>query len=165
MTSLPSLIAEFAREGATTRRMLERIPPDRLEWRPHPKSFTAGGLASHLVECVGWAEPIFAGDELDFDPSTYQPYEATSVGDLLAAFDDRVARGQRSLEAADHDAPGAPWRFKMRGKVRFERTRADVFRDFALSHQIHHRGQLSVYLRLLDVAVPGAYGPTADEGG
>jgi uncharacterized damage-inducible protein DinB len=165
MSQRDRLLEEFDRETATTRRHLERLPDDRLDWQPHQKSFTARGLASHLVECVGWTESIWAADEHDFDPATYRPYQAASVDDLLKTFDGNVAAGRRALQAASDGSMEEPWRLKVKGRVRFERARADVFRDFTLSHLIHHRGQLTVYLRLLDVAVPGSYGPTADEQG
>jgi uncharacterized damage-inducible protein DinB len=161
--ALESLIAEYANETKTTRRLLERIPADQLEWRPHQKSFTAGGLASHIVECMGWLESIFEHDEIDFDPSTFKPYHAASLPALLAAFDEKAADGNRILAGLDEAALRTPWRLKVRGKVRVERPKAEAFRDFTVSHIIHHRGQLSVYLRLLEVPVPGAYGPTADE--
>lgn len=163
MTMTDLLIREFEHETQTTRRHLERLPGEQLDWRPHQKSFTAGGLASHIVDCVGWANSILTMDELDIDPATYTPYRAASVADVLETFDDRVANCTQVLaRVADADMM-QPWRLKMMGHVRFERPRAAVFRDFTLSHLIHHRGQLSVYLRLLDVAVPGSYGPTADE--
>jgi uncharacterized damage-inducible protein DinB len=165
MSPRERLLAEFERETATTRRHLERLPDSRLDWQPHPKSFTARGLASHLVECVGWAESVWASDELDFDPAAYRPYTAPSVADLLKAFDGKVAAGRRAVQQASDGSVDEPWRLKLNGRVRFERARADVFRDFTLGHLIHHRGQLTVYLRLLDVAVPGSYGPTADEQG
>jgi uncharacterized damage-inducible protein DinB len=165
VTPLASLIAEYNNETRTTRRLLERIPPDRLGWRPHPKSFTAGGLASHLVDCVDWLDAIFTLDELDVDPSTYRPYQAASLDGLLTTFDDKVASGESILTHLDESMLAVPWRLKLLGTVRVERLKADAFRDFTLSHMIHHRGQLSVYLRLLDVPVPGAYGPTADERG
>jgi uncharacterized damage-inducible protein DinB len=161
--ALESVIAEYANETRTTRRLLERIPADQFEWRPHPKSFTAGGLASHIVECMGWLESIFGHDEIDFDPSTFKPYRAASLSALLATFDEKAADGQRILAGVDEAALGTPWRLTMREKVLVERPKAEAFRDFTVSHIIHHRGQLSVYLRLLDVPVPGAYGPTADE--
>ncbi len=130
----PSLSAELAREVATTRRHLERIPADRFDWRPHPKSATAGALASHLVSCLAFVEPIAARDALDFDTSA-RPAEAREPGELLARFDVAAARA------------------------------VDALRDMALSHLVHHRGQLSVYLRLLGVPVPATYGPTADDAG
>lgn len=163
MKMIDSLVAEFGRETQTTRKHLERLPDDKLDWRPHEKSFTARGLASHIVECVGWVESIFGKDEVDFNPATYRPYQAASVADLLKTFDEKVARGQQVLAGADDASLAQPWRLKIMGRVRFEKTKTDVFRDFTLSHVIHHRGQLSVYLRLLNVAVPGSYGPSADE--
>lgn len=154
---------EFAHEAKTTRRMLERLPADRLEWRPHPKSFTAIGLSSHIVECLGWTETILTQDDLDIDPATYRPYQAASVAGLLERFDERVAAGQRALATVKDADLERPWAFKIMGRERWKKPKAAVLRDFTLSHLIHHRGQLSVYLRLLDVAVPGAYGPTADD--
>ena len=163
IAGVASLLAEYDKETATTRLLLERIPPQRFDWRPHPKSFTAGALGSHLVECIAWVGPIFTADELDVDPSTYRSFEAASLEALLRAFDDKVAAGRQILAGIDGSSLSATWRLKLRGRVRVERPKADVFRDFTLSHMIHHRGQLSVYLRLLDVPVPGAYGPTADD--
>jgi uncharacterized damage-inducible protein DinB len=157
------LLAEFEHEATTTRKHLARLPDDRLDWQPHPKSFTARALASHIVECIGWARTIFSADEFDFDPASYQPFRAETVVDLLREFDRNVEAGTRAISSAGAAAVNAAWRMKIRGRVRFERTRGDAFRDFTLSHVIHHRGQLSVYLRLLDVPVPGSYGPTADE--
>jgi uncharacterized damage-inducible protein DinB len=162
---LESLIGQYTNETRATRRLLERIPADRFEWRPHPKSFTAGGLASHIVDCLNWLDAIFTRDELDVDPSTFRVYRAASLDVLLAAFDEKVTSGKAILAGLDESALRAPWRLKLLGKVRVERPKAEAFRDFTLSHMIHHRGQLSVYLRLLDVPVPGVYGPTADEAG
>jgi len=163
MKLIDSLIQEFEHEAQTTRKHLERLPEDKLDWRPHEKSFTAGGLASHIAEMVGWTEAMLNQDGLDFDPATYQPYLAASVADLLKAFDDNVAKGKQALAGATDETLNQPWSFKIMGRVQFERTRSEVFRDVALSHVIHHRGQLSVYLRLLDVPVPASYGPSADE--
>ncbi len=160
---MASLAREFEREARTTRRLLERIPADKLGWRPHEKSYTAGALASHIVDCVRWADEIFAKHEFDLDPADFKSYRAESLDDLLRTFDEKVAKARQTLNTATDAAMLHPWRFKVRGKLRFERPKPDVFRDFTLSHLIHHRGQLSVYLRLLNVPVPGAYGPSADE--
>ncbi len=160
-----SLMTEFEHEAQTTRKHLERLMNDKLDWRPHEKSFTAGGLASHIVECISWADPIFNSDELDFDPKTYKPYQAASVADLIKDFDDNIAVCKRVMAGVADEKMMQPWRLKIMGRVQFEKTRADVFRDFILSHVIHHRGQFSVYLRLLNVPVPGSYGPSADEQG
>ena len=163
MSPIDALTKEFAHETTTTRRHLERLPPDKLSWRPHAKSFTAIGLASHLVECVRFAEPIFDAPELDFDPATFRPFVAASVEELLHAYDEAVEKGAAALARGSDVSAAELWRFSIKGRVRFERPRAAVFRDFTLSHLIHHRGQFSVYLRLLDVPVPGSYGPSADE--
>ena len=165
MTLIDSLIREFNNEAQTTRKHLERLPSDKLDWRPHEKSFTAGGLASHIVECVSWAESIFNLDEVDVDLATYKPYETRSAVDLLKTFDDKVVSCKHALEGVSEQALMEPWRLKMMGQLMFEKPRADVFRDFTLSHLIHHRGQFSVYLRLLNLPVPGSYGPSADEQG
>jgi uncharacterized damage-inducible protein DinB len=163
ITTTQSLAAEFGHEVETTRRHLERLPDEKLEWRPHVKSFTAGGLASHIVECIGWAESIFTTDEFDFDPARYRPFVAASVADLLEGFDRKVARASKAIASANEAALLQPWRLKIMGRLKVERPRVEAVRDFTLSHVIHHRGQFSLYLRLLDVPVPGSYGPTADE--
>jgi uncharacterized damage-inducible protein DinB len=163
MAASDALRAEFGKETRATRRYLERLPDERLEWRPHEKSFTAGGLASHIVQCVRWTSSIFDSDEYDLDPAIFKPYRAASTTELIETFDRDVERGTRLLASLTEDALAAPWRLKVKGAVRFERPKDIVFRDFTLSHLIHHRGQLSVYLRLMNVPVPGAYGPTADE--
>ena len=163
MKLIDSLITEFEHEAQTTRKHLERMPDNQMDWRPHQKSFTAGALASHITESVGWTEVIFNQDEFNFDPATYAPYQARSVTDLLNTFDDNVARGRQALTDATDDALAQTWQFKIMGRVQFEKPRASVFRDFGLSHMIHHRGQFSVYRRLLNIPVPGSYGPSADE--
>ena len=163
MTATDALNHEFQHETATTRRHLERLTENRFGWRPHQKSFTAGELASHLVDCVGWAASILHQEEVDIDPATWRPFIATSSAQLLSTFDEKVAAGTRALSGATEEHLAGLWRLKVKGKTRFERPRSMVFRDFTLSHMIHHRGQFSVYLRLLNVPVPGSYGPTADE--
>ena len=163
MKLIDSLIKEFEHEAQTTRKHLERLPNDKLDWRPHEKSFTAAALASHIAECVSWTVAIFNQDEIDFDPTTYKPYVATSVTDLLKTFDENVANGKQALASATDEKLDQGWSLKIKGRALFEKPRAAVFRDFALSHLIHHRGQFSVYLRLLGQPVPGSYGPSADE--
>jgi uncharacterized damage-inducible protein DinB len=163
MNWIDSLIAEVEHEAQTTRKHFERLPNDKLDWQPHEKSFTARGLASHIVDLVRLSDLIFSTDEFDFDPVTYKPYLATSVADLLKTFDDNVANCKQAMASVTDEKVMQPWRFKIMGRLQFEKPRAAVFRDFTLSHLIHHRGQLSVYLRLLNVPVPGSYGPSADE--
>lgn len=163
MKIMDSLTSQFNYETRTTRKHLERLPNDKFDWRPHQKSFTAGGLASHIVECINWTNDVFTKNEVDINPATYKPFLSGSTNDLLAAFDNAVETGKRILAEVDDEAAMQPWSLKVNGRVLFERPRVDVFRDFTLSHLIHHRGQFSVYLRLLEVPVPSTYGPTADE--
>lgn len=163
MKMIDSLIMEFDREAQKTRKHLERLPGDKLDWRPHEKSFTARGLTSHIVDCVGWADSIFNRNEWDIDPTTYKTYEAASVSDLLKTFDENVIDCKRVLAGVSDATMMQPWGFKIMGRLQFEKPKVDVFRDFILNHLIHHRGQFSVYLRLLNVPVPGPYGPSADE--
>ena len=163
MKLIDPLVTEFEREHQTTRKFLERLPEDKLDWRPHAKSYTAGELASHITDLLRFAVLIANAEEFNFDPATYKPFQATSVADLLKTFDENVASGKQAMAGVSDEAVNQPWQLKILGRSQFARPKKDVFRDFMLSHQIHHRGQLSVYLRLLDVPVPGAYGPTADE--
>jgi len=163
MKVIDTLKAEFDHEAQTTRKHFERLPEDKLDWRPHEKSFTAIALAAHITELVGWTDAIINRDGLDFDPATYKPYRATSAADLLRTFDDNVEKSKQALAAANDETLQQPWSFKVMGRVQFEKPKAAVIRDFALSHMIHHRGQFSVYLRLLNIPVPGSYGPSADE--
>jgi uncharacterized damage-inducible protein DinB len=163
MTIINWLAKQFDRETQITRRHLERLPDDKFDWRPHEKSYSAGELASHLVECVRWTNDIFTKPGIDIDPETYVPYKATSSQELLSGFEQAVANGKSVLAGVDEEASLQPWFLKVKGHQLFERPRTDVLNDFTLHHLIHHRGQFSVYLRLLNVAVPGTYGPSADE--
>lgn len=128
MTTIDSLRTEFEHEARTTRRHLERVPDDKLDWRPHPKSFTVRGLASHLVECVGWAGAILGADEFDVNPATYNGYRAASVADLLSAFDAKVGGGQGLLARLNDADLSQPWRLKIASRVRFEKPMAVVLR-------------------------------------
>lgn len=163
MTRLESLVLEFAHETAITRTHLARLPDASFEWRPHPRSFTAGELACHMIDCIALATAVFGADELDIDPATHQTCRTASEAALIETFDAAVAAALAAMAASDDSDAVRPWRFKIRGKVRFEKSREAAFRDMALSHLVHHRGQFSVYLRLLEVRVPGSYGPTADD--
>jgi uncharacterized damage-inducible protein DinB len=163
MTRVEILLLEFTHETATTRKHLERVPAGQFEWRPHQKSYTSGQLASHIVDCVRWIPRIFTADTFNVDPRTFKEFEAANIADLLGEFDREVSEAKLAMASApDTNATGS-WRLMINGKTRFEKPREAVFRDMTLSHLVHHRGQLSVYLRLLDVPVPGSYGPTADE--
>jgi len=164
MTRIDFLLTEFVHETDVARKHLARLPADQFDWRPHAKSFTAGQLASHIVDCIRWVGPTFSANELDMDARGYTPFVAASAAALLEAFDREVAGARQAMASTSDTNATDLWRLRMRGKVWFEKPREVVYRDMTLSHLVHHRGQFSVYLRLLDVPVPGSYGPTADEG-
>ncbi len=161
-----SLLPEFDHEMANTRKTLERVPEDKFGWKPHEKSTTLGRLAAHLAEIPVWTEHTLKSESLDVNPPEgrpARPADAASRKELLAQFDKNVAAA-RAVIAATPDAEfGKPWTLLSGGKAVFTLPKAAVLRTFVLSHSIHHRAQLGVYLRLNDVPVPSIYGPSADE--
>jgi uncharacterized damage-inducible protein DinB len=160
------LQSEYDYEMANTRKTLERVPADKLAWQPHPKSMSLGRLAGHLAELGGWAATTVEQTELDFAPAGQPPYRPrvfTSTAELLAAFDESRAAGSAAIARSSDDDWRVPWALLAGGHQIFRMPRAAVLRSFVLNHVIHHRGQLTVYLRLLDIPVPGMYGPSADE--
>lgn len=152
---------EFEREMQTTRRVLERIPTDKFDWKPHDKSMPLGSLASHVANVPKWV--VFTVGQSELDPGTVNLPAATSTEELLSAFDANVAEALASFDQLDGEKLAASWSLLRGGKPLFTMPRAAVLRNFVLNHLIHHRGQLSVYLRLLDIPVPSIYGPSADE--
>ncbi|MCR4339692.1 MAG: DinB family protein [Gemmatimonadaceae bacterium] len=159
-------LPEFDQEMATTRRVLERVPADKLDWKPHQKSMTLGQLASHVAQLPSWVSNIFAVDEFDFRPPdgpAFAMADCKSGEELLALFDRSVLTARKAIAAATEAGLDTPWTLKAGLHTIFSAPRWSVFRGFGMNHMIHHRAQLSVYLRLLDVPVPVIYGPTADE--
>ena len=154
------LIAELKVEAGTTRKMLERVPQDSLAWRPHKKSRTLGEIAAHIANIPYLFIATLNQDE--FDRHNYKSAGET-VSDILETFDKNVARALEILKTLSDERLLLSWRYKYGEKVIFEMPRLVVVRTTALNHLIHHRGQLSVYLRLLDIPLPPVYGPTADE--
>jgi uncharacterized damage-inducible protein DinB len=157
------LAAELKQEAATTRRMLERVPEDKFDWKPHEKSTALGRLAGHIAELPSLLGPTLASEELDFASGDFKPFEPASVAEILERFDENVAAGIEYLNGAGDEGMSQTWRMRSGEHVIFEMPRASVVRVMVLNHVVHHRGQLSVYLRLLDVPLPSVYGPTADE--
>ena len=161
MTTAQRLIAELDREMPTTRRLLERVPEDKAAWKPHPKSFPLGHLAQLVADMPGWLIRIAQG--VDIDLAAGGRYEFHPTQALLERFDRNVREARAALAAFKDEDYGTPWSLRMGDKVLFTDERGMVIRQ-TINHFSHHRGQLTVYLRLLDVPVPSIYGPTADEG-
>lgn len=163
MALVDLLLPEFEREMASTRKLLERVPAERGEWKPHEKSRTLLQLASHVADLPTMATRIMTSAE--FDAAGPRPDRAPlrTTGDLLSAFDDNVGSARQALAGRPDEELTAPWSFQLKGREMFRLPRVAALRTVCLSHLIHHRGQLTVYLRLLDVALPTIYGPSADE--
>jgi len=155
------LIDELTREAETTRRVLERVPQDKLAWKPHARSMSLGQLALHVAQTPGAVAQLIAEDECQV-PQFTQP-EATSRAELLAALDQSVSGAKTKLEGWDDASLMAEWRLRSGAKTIMALPRVGMVRSIMLNHWYHHRGQLLVYLRLLDVPVPSVYGPSADE--
>jgi uncharacterized damage-inducible protein DinB len=157
-----SLLPEFDQEMAGTRKSLERVPEGKTEWKPHPKSMTLGRLAGHLAELPVWIVETMQRDELTLDGS-FKPFISSSPAELLAMFDAKVAEARALLAKATDEDFMKPWSLIAGGQKVFTMPKIAVVRGMVLNHIIHHRGQLTVYLRLNDVPVPSLYGPSADE--
>lgn len=156
-----SLIMELEQEAATTRRQLERVPAAHLTWKPHPKSMSLGQLALHVAQTPGQVAQL-ADHSIDTLPA-FQQAEATSLQELLSALDASVATAKAALDGWDDAAMMQTWSMSQGGKTIMSMPRVGLLRAIMLNHWYHHRGQMQVYLRLLDVPVPSVYGPTADE--
>jgi uncharacterized damage-inducible protein DinB len=158
-----AFLPEFDSEMATTRKVIERVPEPKFDYKPHEKSMSLGQLASHIAEMPGWATMGITMDSLDM-ASDYKPFLAGSTAELLEVFDKNVAGARSSIAGASDETFMKNWSLKSGDKTLMTMPKVAVVRVFMLNHVIHHRGQLSVYLRLNDVPVPSIYGPSADEG-
>ena len=156
------LITELELEAKTKRRVLERVPQDKLAWKPHTKSMTLRQLAQHVATIPGGISAMAKSDGYDFGKIS-EPPALESTAAILAAFDEGVAQAKANLAATDDAAMMKDWSFRRDGNPIMTIPRIGVYRTILLNHLYHHRGQLSVYLRLLDVPVPSIYGPSADE--
>lgn len=167
MSISASLLPEFDMEMANTRKTLERVQEDKFTWKPHPKSGEMIWLAAHVATLPMWAAMTMTTTELDLAPGGVQqqpPPPPTSQAELLALFDGHLAKAREAISAtADADFM-VPWSLLMNGKTLMTLPRIAVLRSFVMNHMIHHRAQLTMYLRLNDVPVPALYGPSADEG-
>jgi uncharacterized damage-inducible protein DinB len=162
-TLIDRWVAELAFEFPTARRVLGRVPDGRFDWKPHAKSMSLGRLASLVANMPGWVAMMLTTDQFDVTSPGNQPPELTTSRALVEAFDGNVARAREALRNTNDAHLETKWRMLANGHVVSEVTRYDSIRTGVINHLAHHRGQLTVYLRLTDVPVPSIYGPTADE--
>lgn len=164
MSIIPSLLKEMAQEAQTTRKMLSIVPADKLDWQPHPKSMTIRALGGHIAELPSWVSMAINTDELDFATAPYVQPEINSTEDLLALFERSYEDGRSQLEKTDESVLDKTWVLRTGDQIHSKESKAEVIR-MAFCQTVHHRAQLGVYLRLLNIPIPGSYGPSADEMG
>jgi len=166
MSISASLLPEFDQEAAGTRKTLERLPEDKLDWRPHEKSMTMAGLATHIANMLNWGVITIAQNEFDVQPQGSEPYREEPVksrAELLEKFDASLASFRAALAGASDEAMMENWSLLAGGNVLFTMPRVACIRGMIMNHIIHHRAQLCVYYRMNDIPVPALYGPSADE--
>ena len=161
--SVAAIIREFDQECATTRRVLERVPSDKLSWKPHPKSMSLGMLAPHVAHLADFGLTVLTEPGLDFSQRSFAPLPFESAAQLVRVFDEGAAKVRRALEQVSDVAWSEPWKLSFQSKTIFEGSRFLAYRQMFLNHIVHHRAQLGVYLRLNSVPVPATYGPSADD--
>ena len=164
MSIREALLPEFDHEIGTTRKLLERVPEDKWDWTPHEKSMKLGRLACHVAETPQFAVAVATSDSIDFAKGGYQLIDAPGRKQLLEAFDKLAAEARAAIAGSEDEDLGKPWSMFYDGKPIMTMPKAGVLRTVMMNHMIHHRGQLSVYLRLTGTPVPSIYGPSADEG-
>ena len=161
-----NLLPEFDQEMASTRKVLERVPEDKLDWRPHPKSNTIGWNANQLAEMPGWVEGTLRKKSWDIAPVGGEPYQSPALRtrqEILALFDRNVTSAREAITTVKDEELAEEWSLLRAGEPLITMPRATVIRSFVMNHLIHHRAILCVYLRLNDIPVPGMYGPSGDE--
>lgn len=158
-----AFIAELKHEAASTKRILERVPQDKFDWKPHEKSMSLGRLSSHVAELPGFLNSILKMDEFDFAKGHYKPSHANTPEELMNVFQEKLDEVVDTLQTTSDEQMQANFTLRNGDHVFASLPRMTAARSMALNHLVHHRGQIAVYLRLLDVPVPGLYGPSADE--
>lgn len=157
------IVGDVLHELANTRRILEVLPEEHFSWKPHPKSMALGGLATHLVNLLNWQVAIFRNSELDLSAMPSKREALTRREDLLEEFDANVVKLEQLIAESDETTLSEKWTLRNGDYVILSQPRGSALRSFGISHMVHHRAQLGVYLRLLDIPVPGFYGPSADD--
>ncbi|MBL7913171.1 MAG: DinB family protein [Bacteroidia bacterium] len=163
-TMIDLFLKEFEAEAKTTRKMLAIVPDDKYDWKPHEKSMTIRSLATHIAELPSWVTLAFTTDELDFAKAPYDPTIINNTKDLLALFERSMTDGKKHLVPANESKMDEMWTMRNGDEIYLKCTREELVR-VTLSQSIHHRAQLGVFLRLLNIPIPGSYGPSADETG
>jgi len=162
MNLIPIFLKEMEQEAQTTRKMLQRVPTDKFQWRPHPKSMTMQQLATHIAELPTWVTMVLNTSELDFAKNEYKPAVINNTEELLEYFEKNLKEGKESLEKATEEALLPDWTLRNGDQIYSVDKKYEVIR-MAYCQIVHHRAQLGVFLRLLDIPIPGSYGPSADE--
>ncbi len=162
MQIIPMLLQELDEEAQTTRKMLSRVPAGQFDWQPHPKSMKMKALATHIADLPSWVALALTTDELDFAVAEYNPENVADTEQLVDYFERQLASGKTQLEKAKEEQLSEPWLLRTGDVVHWKATRGEMIRH-AFCQTVHHRAQLGVYLRLLDIPIPGSYGPSADE--
>lgn len=162
MTFMQSFLKELEKESVTTRKMLERVPADKYDWKPHEKSMTLRQLATHVAEIPSWYGMVLNTAELDFAANEYKPTVINNPEELMAHFEKSLADGKASLAAGKDEQLADTWTMRMGEKILSAEPKDEMIRH-CFCQVVHHRAQLGVYLRLLDVPIPGSYGPSADD--
>jgi len=162
MELIPLFLKEFEAEMLTARKMLSRIPDDKYDWQPHPKSMTVRALATHIADLPSWVHMALTTEQLDFASAPYNPPIVNNTNDLMEVFEKSVEEGRSQLIPENEAKLSESWTLKNGDTIYFVQTKAETIR-VSYSQIIHHRAQLGVYLRLLGVPLPQSYGPTADD--
>jgi uncharacterized damage-inducible protein DinB len=162
MPILALLSKELETEAAITRKMLERVPSDKMDWKPHEKSMNMKSLTVHIAELPSWVKMALTTSELDFATIPYEPTEANDSGDLIRIFEKSLQEGKEALQSAKEDDLWPSWVLRNGEQIYSTMTKYEVIRH-SFAQTIHHRAQLGVFLRLLNIPIPGSYGPSADE--
>ncbi len=168
MSISASILPEFDHEMASTRKVLECVTDDKLDWKANPKLNTIGWVANHLAEIPGWVEGTLTRDTWDIHPADGEPYQSPALGsqsEILALFDENVATARKQIESTADQEYGKEWSLLSGGEALITMPKIGVIRTWVLNHAIHHRAFLCAYLRLNDIPVPGMYGPSGDEEG
>jgi uncharacterized damage-inducible protein DinB len=163
MSISQALLPEFDQEMANTRKTLQRVPMDKYDWTPHVKSFNMGKLATHIAHLPHWGAMTVETDGLDFSVTPFQQPEPKTLEEVLALFDQTTAQARAAIAGASDEELMKPWTLRNGEQVFFTMPKIACIRGMVMNHIIHHRAQLTVYLRLNDIPVPGLYGPSADE--